>query len=105
MLIFTIIMFAAAALFLALGIAIFNGKTSLIHDYHQKNVKESEQKNYGRAFSKGMFALCITFIVSGTLSSIGKYAKAAVIALYTGLFISIIIIIKVQKKYNGGIFS
>ena len=44
MLIFTIIMFAAAALFLALGIAIFNGKTSLIHDYHQKNVKESDQK-------------------------------------------------------------
>ncbi len=34
MLLYSIIMFLVAALFTVLGIAIYKGKTDLIHDYH-----------------------------------------------------------------------
>ena len=39
MIIYSIIMFVTAALFLALGTAIYKGNTKLIHDYHQRNIK------------------------------------------------------------------
>ncbi|MBQ7595193.1 MAG: hypothetical protein IJU45_00850 [Clostridia bacterium] len=104
MLVYSIIMFAVAVLFLAVGISIHNGNSHLINEYHQSNVQESELKNYCKAFSKGMFAICLTLIVSGVISLFG-YAKISVAVLSAGLLVSIVIIIKVQKKYNGGFFG
>ncbi len=103
----SITMFVGAALFLALGTAIYRGNTKLIHDYHQRNIKESERTEYGRAFAKGMFAICATLLLSGIIALFGKddqIATVSLIVLFAGLIISGVVIIKVQKKYNGGLF-
>ncbi len=67
MIAYSILVFAIGALFLILGIAIYKGNTKLIHDYHQTHVKESEKREYGRAFAKGMFAICATLLISREL--------------------------------------
>ena len=107
MLVYSIIMLLAAILFFAIGIALDRGNTKLIHDYHQTNIRESEQLEYGKAFAKGMFAICITLFISGMIALFGKEGSAAAasfIVLAAGLIVSIIILVKVQKKYNGGLF-
>ena len=53
MLIYTIITLAISIPFVWLGIRINHGALYLIHDYHQKKVKEEEKAAYGKAFSKG----------------------------------------------------
>ena len=107
MIAYSIIMFVVAVLFFALGIAIYKGNTELIHDYHQKNVKESERMEYGRAFAKGMFAICATLLISGIIALFGKetpIAAVSLIVLFAGLIASFVVLVKVQKKYNGGLF-
>lgn len=104
---YSIILLAVALLFLAVGIAIYRGNAKLIHDYHQENIKESEKPKYCRAFAKGMFVLAATLLISGVIplvSQEGSFFIASFILLVLGLIASIIIFIKVQKKYNGGLF-
>lgn len=104
---YSIMMFVVAILFLAVGIAIYKGNTELIHDYHQTNIKESVREEYGRDFAKGMFAICATLLISGIISLFGKeglIVAASLIVLCVGLIVSIMILVKVQKKYNGGLF-
>lgn len=107
MTVYSIIMFIVAALFLIFGVFIHNGNTKLIHDYHQARIKEADQKDYGRAFAKGMFSVALTLIFSGIVALFGKespIAVASVAILFIGLVISFMLIVKVQKKYNGGLF-
>ena len=107
MLLYSIIMFAAAALLFAVGTAIRRGRTDLIHDYHQENVKESEREAYGRAFARGIFVLCAAFVLSGILALFGESGAAfaaSLIVLFAGVIVSVVILIRVQKKFNGGIF-
>ena len=103
MLVYSIIMFAVAALFLGLGVAVYQGNTKLIHDYHQTKVKETERKAYGKAFAKGMFAICATLFISG-LIALMDILGVSLIALLAGLIVSIVILAKVQRTYNGGLF-
>lgn len=103
MLVYSIIMFAVAALFLGLGIAVYQGNTKLIHDYHQTKVKETERKAYGRAFAKGMFAICATLFISGVIALM-DIVSASLMILVAGLIVSIVILAKVQRTYNGGLF-
>lgn len=105
MIAYSIIMFAIAVLFLIFGITIHKGNTKLIHDYHQTHVKESERRQYGRAFAKGMFAICATLFISGIIALFGKegaIVTASLIVMVAGLIVSFVILAKVQKKYNGG---
>ena len=107
MIAYSIIMFATAVLFLALGISVYKGNTKLIHDYHQTNIKESELTEYGKAFAKGMFAICATLIASSIIALFGEGGFILVTSLSVlavGLILSFIILAKVQKKYNGGLF-
>lgn len=107
MIVYSLILFSAALLFLFLGIRIFRGKTDLIHDYHQTHVGEAEKKEYGRSFAKGMFCISATLTISGGIALLGEsklilFSSLAVLSI--GLAVSIIRIYRVQKKYNGGIF-
>ena len=105
MIVYSMILFAVAVVFLVLGIAVYRGNTKLIHDYHQTNVKEDERRQYGRAFSKAMFAVFATLLVSGIIALLGKDVMAvSFIALGAGLIVSGVIFVTVQKKYNGGLF-
>ena len=107
MIAYSMIMFSAAVLFLVLGIAVYKGNTKLIHDYHQTNIEETDRTEYGRAFAKGMFAICATLFTSGIIALFSKGASiltVSLIVLSAGLIASILVIVKVQKKYNGGMF-
>lgn len=105
---YSILMFALAALFLTIGILIYRGYTNLIHDYHQTRIKASDKKAYGKSFAKAMFFIVLTLIISGIAALFGEtnsgFMTAAIVILFVGLIISFIVIGKVQKKYNGGIF-
>ena len=108
MLIYTIITLAISIPFVWLGIRINRGEIFLIHDYHQKNVKEEEKTAYGKDFSKGMFGLAASLIASGIVALFGEskeFMIASLVILFLGFAISFAVLLRVQKKYNGGLFS
>ena len=108
MLIYTIITLAVSIPFVWLGIRINRGDLYLIHDYHQKNVKEEEKTAYGKAFSKGMFGMAASMILSGVVAMFGEsksFMIASLVVLLLGFAFSIAVLLRVQKKYNGGVFS
>ena len=105
MVVYSIIMFLAAAPMIKISIAIYQGKTNLIHDYHQTKV--TDKAAYGKAFGRAMFVVSMTLLFSGIISLFGDseaIATIAVAVLFIGLFIGIAWIVAVQKKYNKGIF-
>ncbi|MBQ4369908.1 MAG: DUF3784 domain-containing protein [Oscillospiraceae bacterium] len=107
MLIYSVILFAVALLFLFIGISIYKGNARLIHDYHQTKVSENDKSEYCKGIGKGMFACAAAMFASGAaalLGSRGTVVAVSLCILFAGLIVSLIIIVKVQKKYNGGIF-
>ena len=102
MLLYSIIMFLVAVLFTVLGIAIYKGKTDLIHDYHQTIV--TDKSAYGKAFGKAMLVIAIIMLLSGIIGLFENLTILAVAILIIGLVIGIGFIVVVQKKYNKGVF-
>ena len=105
MVLYSIIMFLTAVSMGAISIAIYRGKTDLIHDYHQTKV--TDKSAYGKAFGKAMLVVSVALFLSGVISLFGASERIAMIAvgvLFIGLFIGIAAIIAVQIKYNKGVF-
>ena len=103
MVLYSIILFAVAALFFLLGRSIYRGNTDLIHDYHQTKV--TDKIGYGKAFGKAMAVIAVAMALSGAISLFGDSAMGiAFAALLVGLLVGTIAIVRVQKKYNGGVF-
>jgi len=105
MLIYSIIMFFVAALFLLLSVAIYKGKTDLIHSYHQTKV--ADKAAYGKAFGKALSVIAAALLLSGVISLLGDseiIAMLAVAVLIIGIGIGTGCIVAVQKKHNKGIF-
>ncbi len=102
MVLYSIIMFLVAALFTVLGIAIYNGKTDLIHDYHQTKV--TDKSAYGKAFGKAMLVIAAVALLSGIIGLFKNLLILAVAILMIGLVIGIVCIVAVQRKYNNGLF-
>ena len=105
MVLYSIIMFLAAVPMIQISTAIYQGKTSLIHDYHQTKV--TDKAAYGKAFGKAMFVVSMALLLSGIIGLFGDSEAIAMIAvavLFIGLFIGIVWIVAVQKKYNKGVF-
>ena len=104
MLAFSVITFLTATLLTGFGIAIYKGKTDLIHAHHQTQVTDRE--SYGKAFAKALFVIASTLLFSGIIGLLGysdRYAIFAVATLIAGICIGIGCIVAVQKKYNKGI--
>ena len=102
---YSIIMFVVGLLFVGLSIAIYKGKTNLIHDYHQTNV--TDKAAYGKAFGKAMLVIAIAMLFSGIVSLLDDSEITTIIAvavLIIGLIIGFVCIAAVQKKFNNGIF-
>jgi hypothetical protein len=98
-------MFLVAVPMFWISIAIYKGKTNLIHDYHQTKV--ADKSAYGKAFGKAMMVVSMALLFSGIISLFGNAKFLAVISvavLFVGLFIGIACMIAVQMKYNKGIF-
>lgn len=107
MLICTIILTFTALLVFGFGMAINKGHTGLIHDYHQKNIPPSELPAYGKDFSVGMFTMSASLLLSGIILLLGEskpVVYSSVTVMTAGLIVSFVILTKVQKKYNGGVF-
>jgi hypothetical protein len=105
MVLYSVIMFLAAVPMMKISIAIYQGNTNLIHDYHQTKV--TDQAAYGKAFGKAMFVVSMALLLSGIIGLFGDSEAIAMISvavLFIGLFIGITWIVIVQKKYNKGIF-
>ena len=105
MLLYSIIIFLAALPMLGISIAIYRGKTDLIHDYHQTKV--TDKSAYGKAFGKAMLLVSSSMFLSGIISLFGDSEKLAMVSvgvLFIGIVIGIVAIVAVQIKYNKGVF-
>lgn len=105
MLAYSIFMFLIAVLLMILSIAIYKGKTNLIHSYHQTKV--TDKSAYGKTFGKALFVAAMAPLLSGMIGLLGDsdvIAMIAVAVLLIGIGIGIVFIVIVQKKYNKGIF-
>ena len=102
MLVYSIIMFLVSALFTVLGIAIYKGKTDLIHDYHQTKV--TDKSAYGKAFGKAMLLIATVMLLSGIIGLFEKLLILTVAILIIGYVLGMGCIVAVQKKYNKGVF-
>ena len=104
MIVYALIMFGTAALFVVLAVLIYKGKTQLIHDYHQTNV--TDQKGYGKAFGKAMSLIPVGMFLGATVALFGEeFLWAAMVMLFGGILAGTVGIFRVQKKYNGGVFG
>ena len=102
MFVYSVIMFLCAAIFVGMSIAIYRGKTDLIHSYHQTKV--TDQVGYGKAFGKAMLVIAMAMLLSGIMALLDDFAEFAVAVLILGIVIGVGCIIAVQRKYNKGVF-
>ena len=102
MLLYSIIVFLAEVPMIITSIAIYQGKTSLIHDYHQTKV--TDKAAYGKAFGKALLVIAIALLFSGFIGLLDNLAVLAVVVLITGLCVGVGCIVAVQRKYNKGVF-
>ena len=105
MVIYSVVLLAVAVLFFGLAAAICRGNTNLIHSYHQTHVKEADKKQYGRSFSKGLFVLAVSMVLSGIIALFGETFPVVMISvgvLLAGNVAAFLVIAKVQKEFNGG---
>lgn len=105
MLLYAAIMFAVAILFLSVSVAIYRGRTDLIHSYHQERVKDKAA--YGRAFGRAMAPIWLGLLASGAISLLGEdpcVVICAISALLAGLILGVACILAVQRRYNRGLF-
>lgn len=103
MTVYAIIMFLTAILFAVVAVMICKGNTNLIHDYHQTRVKDKTA--YGKAFARAVGVMAGVMALSGAIALLGETAVwGAITVLMIGIAIGIAAIVRVQKKYNGGVF-
>ena len=105
MIVYSVLMFVIAALFFGIAVSIYRGNINLIHSYHQKHVKETDRKDYGRSFSKGLFVLAASLILSGVAALFGETVPVVMISigvLLVGMIIAFTVLAKTQTKYNSG---
>ncbi len=103
MLVYAILMFFVSAVFAVVAGAIYKGNTKLIHEYHQTKV--TDRSAYGKAFGKALSVMAGAMLLSGAIALLGESTIwGAVAVLLIGLAVGIVAIVRVQKKYNGGVF-
>ena len=105
MILYAVILFLVAILFGFLAVSISKGNIQLIHDYHRTKV--TDPKAYGKAFGKGMWGMAGTMAASGIVSLLGSSGTLmwiAIAVLVIGFLLSLIQLVNVQKRYNGGMF-
>ncbi len=105
MLLYSIILFAAFIPLIALSVLIYQGKTNLIHSYHQTKVKDKTA--YGKAFGKALSVMAFACLISGIIGLFGNskaVGMSAIITLIIGIVLGLCCIVAVQQKYNKGIF-
>ena len=99
---YVVIMFLASLVFGTVSMRIYRGQTNLIHEYHQNNI--TDKAAYGKAFGKALGVFALAFALSGVLALFEILFITGLIVLGIGLVGGTVSILRVQKKYNNGIF-
>lgn len=105
MIVYSVIMFAATALFTVFAILITKGNASLINCYREERVKA--KPTYCKKIGQSLFIMAAAMLVSGIVSLCSAAETVILIALgvlIAGVLIGIVRLFYVQKKYGGGIF-
>ena len=104
MIFYAIVFYVCGALLLAAGIAIWFGKTGLIHYYHRQNV--TDNKGYGKGMGVAISGMGVSSCLSATVSFLGEDWIGFSIGIFiVGFAIMFILAWFIQRKYNGGMFS
>ncbi|XMB85372.1 DUF3784 domain-containing protein [Mycoplasmatota bacterium WC44] len=78
-------------------------KNSLIHSYHQENVKDT--KGYSRSMGRLIFFLGVFHFANGVLAFTDIVPEIYLaLTLILSFLPFVIALVYVQKKYNGGVF-
>ena len=93
MLAFALILFAVSIPFGGIGIALLRGKSDLVMD----------KAAYAKAFCTPMFIIAGSMVLAGLLALAGL-AVWSMGALLGGLTIAIVWILRIQMRYNNGLF-
>lgn len=104
MIIGTLVLAAVGILFLVMGIMIYRGRISLIHDYHYSNVKEQDRHKYCKEMGKGMLTLAVG-IIAAAVASVFNIVWIMLVLIFVPIIPAFMIFNKAEKKYNGGWFS
>ena len=105
MIVYSVIMFVAAAVFAVFAILITKGNASLINCYREERVKD--KATYCKKFGQSLFIMAATMLISGVISLFNDAETVILIALgvlIAGVLIGMTRMFHVQKKYGGGIF-
>lgn len=105
MIVYSVIMFVAAAIFSVFAILITKGKASLINCYREERVKDTA--TYCVKIGQSLFIIAAAMLVSGVISLFSEEKSVVLSALgvlIVGIVIGMVRLFQVQKKYGGGIF-
>jgi len=101
---FAIIFYIIGLLLIAIGIAVYKGKTELIHYYHRKNVVD--HTGYGKAIGRPIIVIGISALICATMSFFGElWLNVGIFLFFICIIAMIIICLIATKKYNGRIFD
>ena len=104
MIAYAITFYIVGLLIIVAGIAVYRGRTGLIHYYHRKNVVN--HIGYGRAMGRPLIIMGISGIICATMSFFGElWVTVGIVVFLVCTFAMLIISLIVTKKYNGKIFS
>lgn len=79
-------------------------KLSLLHDYHIRNVKEADIPAYTRRMGFGLLAIGAGCLLTGVLA-FGLEQPLGWIAFPVGFLVGLVLMLRAQKRYNGGVIS
>ena len=100
-----IIFLAVGLLCLVFGLLLWKKqKLSLVHDYHTRKIREEDVPAYSRLLGFGLLAIGAGCVLTGVLA-LGLERPLGWIAFPAGFLTGLALILRAQKKYNGGIFS
>jgi len=105
MIVYSVILFAAAMAFTVFAILISKGNTNLINCYHED--RTPDKPVYCKKISQALWIMAAVLVVSGAVGLLGEtdaIALAAVGVLIVGLICGLYRLFYVQKKYGGGVF-
>ncbi len=100
MIVYACILFGVAVLLLVIGMLIFRGNTGLIHAYHQTHV--TDKTGYAKAMGRAVMCVGIPPAAAG-IAGLFSVGIASTLILLVGLLMAIVPLVRVQKKYNGGL--
>ena len=105
MLVGLLVFLAVGGLCLWFGLALWLGqRISLVHEYHTRNVKPQDVPAYTRRMGFGLLALGAGCVITGVTVFLLE-APLGWLAFPLGLTAGLFLIVRAQRKYNGGIFS